>query len=516
MKRKLLLMMASLLLAGAVSAQTNFWENNPDSHAQPSNTPIVASVQIDGTAITATDAMRLGAFVGNDLRGIAAPHTDGKFWIQVFYTDQTDNISFKFYNGTTEYTTCETTLNGSDEGYGTPNEPVVLNFTTTQTMEQNQTMAAGWTWWSTPIEFPNNTALQTLESALGTSGVRIQSMSNGYVDRIEYGGNSVWFGTLQSIVNEQMYMVKANASCDISLSGPIAVASQHPITINPGMNWIGFTSSQNLSVSTALSGFAAEANDQIKSSGSGFSTYVVYGSNAMWFGTLNTLEVGQGYMYMSNSSESKSLVYQTGRNESLEPNITSKGNFFEPEHGEYAFNMTITAVVELDGVELCSEDYELVAFAGDQCRGSVKLMYVEPINRYIAFLLVSGDREEPLRFALTDGKDLSWSTDCLGYKIDGISGTPTEPVVLHFGPLGVNDNNITTVNVYPNPSRDVFNVESNGMRKYEIVNAFGQVVLSKEIKEDNIQIDLGKMSSGMYLLRVVTDNGIATKQLIKE
>ena len=513
MKKILLLMVAALFLCGVTSAQN--W-GTPDSHAKSSNTPIVAKVTLGETV---QGAGTLGAFVGDSLRGLATIHTDGNFWIQAFYNEgetNPDEFTFKFYDGEQEYTNCTTTLTGQEEGYGTPNSPVELVFANEQTMTQTTAMASGWNWWSTPIELSTINGLEMLENSLGSFGVRIQSQSNGYIDRFDYNGSSYWYGSLNAITNEQMYKVRTNGECNTSMIGVSTTPTAHPITINQGGNWIGFPYNQSVSVETAMSGFTPEANDQIKSKNNGYTTYVVYGSNALWYGSLNTFEPGQGYMYRSNSSQTKTLVYQTGRGEFTPSNITPEGNYFMPVEEAYADNMTVTAVVELEGNEVRSEDYEVAVFAGNECRGSVKLMYVEPLDRYMAFLLVAGETEESLRFVLTDGEETSWSNDYVMYITDGVSGTPTEPTILHFGPMGLNDDSHSIVNVYPNPSKSVFNIEGVGIRKIEIVNNYGQIVLSKEVKEDNVQIDLSNKAIGAYLLRVIANNGIITKHLIKE
>ena len=50
----------------------------------------------------------------------------------------------------------------------------------------------------------------------------------------------------------------------------------------------------------------------------------------------------------------------------------------------------------------------------------------------------------------------------------------------------------------------------------EVVDAYGQMILSKETQNDFERIDLSDKADGLYLLRVVTSNGITTKQLIKK
>lgn len=375
-------------------------------------------------------------------------------------------------------------------------------------------LAEGWNWWSSYIELTDNDGLGQLENSIGSAGMIIKSRTNGYVEAYQYGGETYWYGTLGSINNEQMYKIRTNAACNAIIVGDLASPADHPITINSGWNWIGFPCNQNVGVDVALSGFTPANNDIIKGR-NGYTTYYSDANYSMWYGTLNTLESGKGYMYRSNSSASKTLTFQTSRGESAAENITSENNHYRPNSDSYADNMTIAAVLELDGEELRSDEYELAAFVGDECRGSVRLMYVEPLGRYIAFLTVFGEQSETLSFRLTNGTQSSMSSDDMAYVADGVAGTMTEPVTLRFGTLSVDDNEPLNVVVYPNPSDGVFNIQGQGIRKIEVFNPYGQIVLSKEISDDFLQIDLGSCAKGIYMLRVITDKGMAQKQIIK-
>jgi hypothetical protein len=375
----------------------------------------------------------------------------------------------------------------------------------------NRSLVEGWNWWSTFIEQEGINGLEMLENSLGASGIRIQG-KNASVDRIEYEGNVYWYGSLNSINNEQMYKIRTNSVCSATVVGDAADLDDHPITINSGWNWIGFPSSQSLSVETAMSGFSPETNDVIKGRG-GSTTYLSTGEYNLWYGTLTTLEPGQGYMYKSNSSSSKTLTFQSGR--SGEAKAVAESSLFEPMVDNYANNMLITAVVEINDEELRSDDFELAAFVGNECRGSVRLMYVEPLDRYVAFLLVFGDTEEPIGFVLSDGQTECYSQESTTYTSDGLVGSLTDPTTLHFGTLGTNDQQLQHVSVYPNPSNDVFNIEGSGIRRIEVANVYGQVVVAKEMKGDRMQINLNDCANGTYLLRIVTNNEIVTSKLIK-
>lgn len=375
----------------------------------------------------------------------------------------------------------------------------------------SRSLVEGWNWWSTFIEQEGINGLEMLENSLGASGIRIQG-KNASVDRIEYEGNVYWYGSLNSINNEQMYKIRTNSACSATVVGDAADLGDHPITINSGWNWIGFPSSQSLSVETAMSGFTPEANDVIKGRG-GSTTYLSTGEYNLWYGTLTTLEPGQGYMYKSNSSSSKTLTFQNGRNG--EAKAVAESSLFEPMVDNYANNMLITAVVEINDVELRSDDFELAAFVGNECRGSVRLMYVEPLDRYVAFLLVFGDTEVPIGFVLSDGQTECYSQESTTYTSDGLVGSLTDPTTLHFGTFGTNDQQLQHVSVYPNPSKDIFNIEGSGIRRIEVADVYGQVVIAKEMKGDRMQIDLNDYANGTYLIRIVTNNEIVTNKLIK-
>ena len=311
-----------------------------------------------------------------------------------------------------------------------------------------------------------------------------------------------------------MYKIGTKTAYTATIVGELTTPSAHPITINKGWNWIGFPCNRNVSVTAAMSGFSPKNQDVIKGR-NGYATCYSFGNYNYWYGTLNTLEPGQGYMYNSRNNTPKTLVFQTGREDATNANITSENNFFQPSE-DYADNMALTAVVEMDGRELRSNDYELAAFVGDECRGSVKLMYVEPIDRYVAFLTVFGEQEEELRFRLTDGVASGLSTDRLAYIVDDIVGELDNPVVLHFGPIDVEENASANVRIYPNPSEGIFNIEGQNIRKVEVFNALGQSVYAKDTESGLMMIDLTNRAAGIYLVRIVTDDGIVNQQIMKK
>ena len=88
--------------------------------------------------------------------------------------------------------------------------------------------------------------------------------------------------------------------------------------------------------------------------------------------------------------------------------------------------------------------------------------------------------------------------------------------------LGITENKIMDdVIVYPNPSKGQFTVSTKGLEKsasLSITDPLGKVIYynndpGAKIEETSINIDLN-LSPGIYLVRLINNNSVATKQLI--
>lgn len=81
--------------------------------------------------------------------------------------------------------------------------------------------------------------------------------------------------------------------------------------------------------------------------------------------------------------------------------------------------------------------------------------------------------------------------------------------------LSINELSKDVYSIFPNPVNNVLNVNlanNNKMEKLTISNIFGQTVLISKSKNINIS----ELSSGIYILNIETEKGIATKKIIKQ
>ena len=376
---------------------------------------------------------------------------------------------------------------------------------------QTTNFSQGWNWWSTYIDQQGIDGLTTLEDGLGANGVQIKSQTDFVTN---YG--VFWMGMLQSINNDESYMIQTNAACQVEMSGLPVSPANHPITINQGWNWIGYPCTNTMSVTQAFANYTPMNGDQIKSQ----SDYAMYFSG-IWIGQLQNITPGMGLMYKSNNTAPMTLVYpNAGRDEEA---VAPKDLHWTNDVHAYPNNMTVLATVELDGVELSSESYELAAFADGECRGSAKLMFVEPLNRHVAFLTITGDEAVELTFALYDGEnnvEYFDSDSRLVFTTNAVVGDAEAPFVVSFrGTTGLDelDNN---VQIFPNPVQAgerisiLTTVDSKHPIRVEIVNALGATVAYETSKDTPASI-VAPMTSGIYTVRIITeDKGMQCRKLI--
>lgn len=363
---------------------------------------------------------------------------------------------------------------------------------------QTSELVGGWNWWSAYIEMNGIDGLTMLEESLDDNCELISSQSAFITYYQGYG----WFGSLTSVVNEQMYRMKMSTPATITLEGDVADPSQHPITMVHGWSHIGFVSASSMNVSEALSGFMPTYGDMVKTQ-TAYSMY--YGENG-WYGSLNSINPGDGLMYKSNNTESVTFTYPQGSKGETIRNITADNNHWVPDMHGYQTNMTVMAVVELDGAEVKGDNYELALFSNGECRGSVNLLYVEPVDRYVAFLTITGDDDDVLSFGLYDrttGNENFNTSSRIVFHADDMVGNFENPMVVSFG-----NNAAANVMIYPNPAKagESINIAVPEKAEVEIINAVGEKVKTEMLpKGDNTVRTPEK--SGVYMIRIISGDG---------
>lgn len=77
----------------------------------------------------------------------------------------------------------------------------------------------------------------------------------------------------------------------------------------------------------------------------------------------------------------------------------------------------------------------------------------------------------------------------------------------------IKENGVENLMIYPNPTSGDLNVKVEAMKRIIIANALGQIVYDQEANGDNAVIDMSQYQTGVYMVRIVTDNGVAVKRI---
>ena len=77
----------------------------------------------------------------------------------------------------------------------------------------------------------------------------------------------------------------------------------------------------------------------------------------------------------------------------------------------------------------------------------------------------------------------------------------------------VNEQEMQNVSVFPNPAMESFTVSGEGLTHVTVCNTLGQVVYSADCNGNSAIVNIDNLETGIYLVRVDTENGIATKRI---
>ncbi len=73
---------------------------------------------------------------------------------------------------------------------------------------------------------------------------------------------------------------------------------------------------------------------------------------------------------------------------------------------------------------------------------------------------------------------------------------------------------VESVNIFPNPVKDVLTVKGENMSKVVIYNSVGQMVETIICAEDEVKVNVSDFQNGMYFINVIDNNGVMTTSKI--
>ena len=103
------------------------------------------------------------------------------------------------------------------------------------------------------------------------------------------------------------------------------------------------------------------------------------------------------------------------------------------------------------------------------------------------------------------------TTSPLTDACSGATYGQAEDYTLNVGTLAVVETAKNNIKAYPNPVKDIFNIEAQGkIKSVKVYDATGKQLFTKDLNEAKSQIDFSRFNSGVYVVTTLLENGTST------
>ncbi len=516
----------------AVLCRPEEWTINPSAFDY--NMTFTVELNIEGE-LSNDPFDRVGAFVGDDLRGFAnveyVPSIGEYMAFLTVYSNQVEGeeLSFRIWDAS------DCLLYGSVlENYtfindgleGTPDNPDVLH--TQNVILKKIPVHNGWNWISFNLNMPDKDINVVLESLDHPQDVLIK-------DQVSFSQyfNAIgeWAGSLQDLGYTSMYQYKGTQNDTITLLGYPIDPDTVDIPINIGWNWIGYLPQNGASVDTALGSLSPLNGDIVKNQTS-FAQYV---TGVGWIGSLTYMEAPNGYLLKSST---EGVLFQSEPEKSLFVNrpeeqlAGTRSSTWDINPSDFEHSMTLIGVVEASGESMLKEGDEVAAFVDDEVRGTTSSLYIEALDIHLLFLTIySNEGDETLSFKFADAEtgEIYDLVETINFEINGSVGMVDEPQVLSFDPPTAVDNlsDDISLKVIPNPFRGSTNI-SLVLAKDDLVTIRLTDIVGNQVRELKINVPAGRawieldatsdngspLPTGVYFVNIEGEFGNATEKIL--
>lgn len=135
---------------------------------------------------------------------------------------------------------------------------------------------------------------------------------------------------------------------------------------------------------------------------------------------------------------------------------------------------------------------------------------------------ISGQTRIRITKVYTDPESVATINPCeIAMDIEGYGVFPGYGQAIDFtldvAVLGVEKFDVSALSVYPVPTRDWLNINyKSELNAVTIYNLLGQPVYAQDTASTDVQVDLSSLSSGVYIVKLLSEDGQHSFRILKE
>ncbi len=259
-------------------------------------------------------------------------------------------------------------------------------------------------------------------------------------------------------------------------------------------------------------------------------------TSATWKGYINTFNISDGayqFGFEYGVADMQSTITDTYVK--LQPNFgiwtaeASNAAWFDSSSGTQTPILNIEGNTFVENNDLAGSDltFEGNVSAADLDAGYTAVAFIkalDPNNGYATVVNKSID--------ITSAGDFTVSATAAelveGFIVQygfAVTGPPADPatedslgsvVMGDESTAGIDDQDLITLNMFPNPASDVLNISAqNTINTVEIYNVLGQKVIRMNVEDTSAEINVSNLNAGIYLIKYEINNRTSTKKFVK-
>jgi len=335
--------------------------------------------------------------------------------------------------------------------------------------------------------------------------------SNGEVLR-KIGSN--WINGIGDWIPTEGYLFKMNLADELIVEGDV-VSPQSPIELLEGYQFISYLPENSMDALEALESVLGDNLDFVRNSSG--ETLRKIGPN--WINSIGNMNPCEGYLIKMFNNDN--LIYpENGKKSQIVKNkcshfIFNGGNAADPIYTLYVSGLNI-------GDEVAVFDEEKIVGASVISSENVLDNSIPIFNT-----LANGAGykvDNPILIKVWDSQNQTEMT--AGYLIDRnfhrsyakktFPEADGEYSIINItkGGFGFEKTANPRILIYPNPVSDILNIVSNdNIKSIEILNFIGQCLIKKTTDSKNAMVDVSAFKTGIYFIKLETENGLKTEKI---